>query len=32
VVASRHPLVDIAAAQHEFVRGEHVGKIVLTVG
>jgi NADPH:quinone reductase-like Zn-dependent oxidoreductase len=32
VIASRHPLVDLAQAQREFRRGEHVGKIVLTVG
>lgn len=31
VVAASYPLADIAAAQREFVRREHVGKIVLRV-
>lgn len=31
VIASQHALEDIAIAQEEFARGQHIGKIVLTV-
>lgn len=31
VIAARHPLADIAEAQEEFRRGQHVGKITITI-
>lgn len=32
VIAARHPLEDLATAQEQFRRGQHVGKIVIAIG